>query len=79
MTKAERLIFPFMQHTDHTMKSLSLLSYFCEIYLNDFLPHKHYIQTLIQITIYNPEFFFKLPQQHLTHQRIVNILWIKDS
>lgn len=36
MTKAEMLIFPFMQHTDHTMKSLSLLSYFYEIYLNYF-------------------------------------------
>lgn len=78
MTKAEMLIFPFMQHTDHTMKSLSLLSYFCEIYLDDFWPHKHYIQTLIQITIYNPDFFFfKQPQQHLTHQRIVTFYGLK--
>lgn len=51
MTKPETLIFSFMQHTDHTMKSSSLLSYFYEIYLNYFWAHKYYIQTLIQITI----------------------------
>lgn len=80
MTKAEMLIFPFMQHTDHTMRSLSLLSCFYEIYLNYFWPHKHYIQTLIEIKIYNPDFsffFFKQPQQHLTHQIIVTFYGLK--
>lgn len=82
MTKAEMLIFPFMQHTDHTMRSLSLLSCFYEIYLNYFWPHKHYIQTLIEIKIYNPDFsffFFLTTTTAPNPSNNCDILWIKDS